>query len=183
MERTVCARMVRGPLARSAWGFEGELVRRGYALGSVRGHLRQLDDLSCWLERRGLVPDELTSEWVDLFLRERRAAGDVRWVSLRSMSLPLGICARPVSCQCRRRGPEPTSRRDPPNHDARGAECRRRRTSESRVRENRMHDSKWRREETRPVEPTRSRGPGASRRPYHSRRTRGHCKWRHSAFD
>jgi hypothetical protein len=29
-----------------------------------------------------------------------------------------------------------------------------------------MHGSRWRREETRPVGPTRPRDPGASRRPY-----------------
>ena len=35
----------------------------------------------------------------------------------------------------------------------------------SRVRENRTHGSKWRREETRPVGLTQPHGPGASRRP------------------
>jgi integrase/recombinase XerD len=109
MERMVCARVVRGPLARCAPGFEGELVRRGYAPGSVQGRLRQLDDLSRWLERRGLVPGELTSERVDLFLRERRAAGDVRWVSPRSMLLPLGyLCeAGVVPAPAERRAEDP----------------------------------------------------------------------------
>jgi site-specific recombinase XerD len=77
-------------LARYAPGFEQELGRRGYAANSVRGRLKQFDDLSRWLERRGLAPGELTSERVDLFLRERRAAGSASWVSPRSMSLPLG---------------------------------------------------------------------------------------------
>jgi integrase/recombinase XerD len=90
MERMVCARTVRGPLAGSAHGFEEELVRRGYAPGSVRGRLQQLDDLSRWLECQGLAPDELTPDREDLFLRERRADGNVKWVSPRSMLLPLG---------------------------------------------------------------------------------------------
>lgn len=90
MGRTAYAQAVQGPLARYAPGFERELGRRGYASSSVRGRLQQLDDLSRWLERRGLAPGELTSERVDLFLRERRAARNVSWVSPRSMSLPLG---------------------------------------------------------------------------------------------
>ncbi len=90
MGRTVCARTVRGPLARCAPGFEEELVRRGYAPGSVRGRLQQLHDLSRWLECRGLAAGELTSEGVDLFLRERRATGNMKWASPRSMLLPLG---------------------------------------------------------------------------------------------
>ncbi|MEX0972646.1 MAG: hypothetical protein WDZ46_05255 [Solirubrobacterales bacterium] len=55
----------------------------------MRGRLKQFDDLSRWLERRDLAPGELTPEQVDLFLRERRAAGNTSWASPRSMSLPL----------------------------------------------------------------------------------------------
>jgi site-specific recombinase XerD len=80
---------MRGPLARYAPGFEQELGRRGYAANSVRGRLKQFDDLSRWLERRDLTPGELTPEQVDLFLRERRVAGNTSWVSPRSERLPL----------------------------------------------------------------------------------------------
>lgn len=89
MGRTTCGQTMRGPLARYAPGFEQELGRRGYAENSVRGRLKQFDDLSRWLERRDLAPGELTPEQVDLFLRERRAAGNTSWASPRSMSLPL----------------------------------------------------------------------------------------------
>lgn len=90
MGRTAYAQAVQGPLARFAPGFERELGRRGYAPGSVRGRLRQFGDLSRWLERRGLAPGELTPERVEQFLRQRRAAHNVSWVSPRSMLLPLG---------------------------------------------------------------------------------------------
>lgn len=90
MGRTAYAQAVQGPLARYALGFDRELRQRGYSANSVQGRLRQLDDLSRWLERRDLAPGLLTPERVDLFLRERRAAGSASWVSPRSMSLPLG---------------------------------------------------------------------------------------------
>jgi site-specific recombinase XerD len=90
MGRTAYAQAVQGPLASCALGFEHELRRRGYSANSVQGRLRQFDDLSRWLERRDLAPGELTAERADLFLRERRAAGNASWISPRSMSLPLG---------------------------------------------------------------------------------------------
>ena len=90
MGQTAYAQAVQGPLVRYALGFERELERRSYSASSVKGRLRQFDDLSRWLAQRDLGPGELTSEWADLFLRERRAAGNATWVSQRSMSLPLG---------------------------------------------------------------------------------------------
>lgn len=89
MGRTAYAQAVQGSLAGYALGFEEELRRRGYSASSVQGRLRQFNDLSCWLERRSLAPGELTAERADLFLRERRAAGNASWISPRSMLLPL----------------------------------------------------------------------------------------------
>ena len=59
MGRTAYAQAVQGPLASYALGFEEELKWRGYAVGSVRGRLRQFDDLSRWLKRRDLAPGEV----------------------------------------------------------------------------------------------------------------------------
>jgi len=80
---------VRGPLAPYAPGFASELSARGYSPWSVMRRLWLLDHLSRWLERERLRAGELTPPWVEEFLRARRAAGYVTWVSPHSMVLPL----------------------------------------------------------------------------------------------
>jgi integrase/recombinase XerD len=78
-----------GPLAACAAGFESWLAARGYSPFTIGHRLWQLELVSRWLEREQLSPDELTSERVEEFLAERRAAGFSTWLSVKSMSLPL----------------------------------------------------------------------------------------------
>lgn len=78
-----------GPLASCAVGYGSWLAARGYSRWTISHRLWQLDLLSRWLEREGLRPDELTSEWVERFLDARRSAGYSTWVSARSVALPL----------------------------------------------------------------------------------------------
>jgi len=70
-------------------GFEVWLAARGYAPATVMHRRRLFDHLSRWLELEGLRADELTAERAEQFLRARRAAGYVTWVSMRSVVLPL----------------------------------------------------------------------------------------------
>ena len=103
MRRGVGVRSVSGPLAPYAAGFASWLRSRGYAPGTVRLRLLQLAHLSRWLEGEGLSAGELTPERVEEFVRARRAAGYVSWVSPRSALLPLrhlrevGVTPVPVS--------------------------------------------------------------------------------------
>jgi len=77
-----------GPLAPYAAGYGLWLAARGYSRWTIGHRLWQLDLLSRWLEREGLLPDELTPERVEAFLEARRAAGYSTWLSVRSTSLP-----------------------------------------------------------------------------------------------
>ncbi len=85
----VRVRTVSGPLTVFAPGFEVWLAARGYAPATVMHRRRLFDHLSRWLELEGLRADELTAERAEQFLRARRAAGYVTWVSMRSVVLPL----------------------------------------------------------------------------------------------
>ncbi len=78
-----------GPLAPFAAGYGSWLAARGYSRWTISHRLWQLDLLSRWLEREGLLPDELMSERVEGFLQARRAASCSTWLSVRSMALPL----------------------------------------------------------------------------------------------
>lgn len=89
MGRAVPVQAVSGPLAPYAPGFASELTARGYSPWAVRGRLWLLDHLSRWLAREQLGPGGLTPPRVEEFLRARRAAGYVTWVSPHSMVLPL----------------------------------------------------------------------------------------------
>lgn len=79
-----------GPLAPYAVGYGAWLAARGYSRWTVAHRLWQLDLLSRWIEREGLLPCELTRERVETFLAVRQAAGYSTWLSLRSTALPLG---------------------------------------------------------------------------------------------
>jgi hypothetical protein len=63
----------------------------------------QLDHLSRWLEREGLVPDELAPERAEQFLAARSGAGYVTWATTQSMTVPLAYLREVGSCR-RRRG-------------------------------------------------------------------------------
>ena len=80
---------VSGPLAPYGAGYVSWLEARGFSPGALGGRVWQLDHLSRWLEREGLVGAELTLGRVEEFLVARRSAGYVTWVSALSMRMPL----------------------------------------------------------------------------------------------
>jgi integrase/recombinase XerD len=78
-----------GPLAPYAAAFSSWLRLRSYSPSAAANRLWQLDQLSRWLERRGLTAGELTPGRAVEFASSRREAGLVSWVSPRSVELPL----------------------------------------------------------------------------------------------
>lgn len=81
---------VSGPLEVFASGFAAELARLGYRRVPVVFQLQLMAHASRWLQRVGLGADELTSEVVERFLAERRAAGYTNYVTARAMAPLLG---------------------------------------------------------------------------------------------
>lgn len=77
---------VSGPLEVFAAGFAAELARLGYRRTPMAFQLRLMAHASRWLEREGLEPGGLTSEVVERFLSERRAAGYTNYVTARAMA-------------------------------------------------------------------------------------------------
>ena len=63
---------------------------RAYSPSTVASRLSQLDQLSRWLEHKGLGARELTPARAAEFASSRREAGLVTWTSPRSAALPLG---------------------------------------------------------------------------------------------
>lgn len=78
------------------------LAARGYSPSAVMHRRWLFDHLNRWLVLEGLGADELTAERTERFLRARRVAGYVTWVSPRSVALPLeylrevGVVPSPV---------------------------------------------------------------------------------------
>ena len=66
--------VVSGPMASYAPGYGSWLAARGYSRWTVSHRLWQLDLLSRWLEREGLLPGQLLLERVEAFVAVRRAA-------------------------------------------------------------------------------------------------------------
>jgi integrase/recombinase XerD len=89
MGKRVWFPVVSGPLAPYAAGFESSLRSRSYSTSAVANRLCQLDQLSRWLERRGLTAGELTDARVAEFASSRRETGLVTWTSPQSVALPL----------------------------------------------------------------------------------------------
>ncbi|HEX5925336.1 MAG TPA: site-specific integrase, partial [Baekduia sp.] len=79
-----------GPLEVFASGFAAELARLGYRRVPVVFQLQLMAHASRWLGREGLGPDNLTSEVVERFLAERRAAGYTNYVTGRAVAPLLG---------------------------------------------------------------------------------------------
>jgi integrase/recombinase XerD len=82
---------VSGPLALSVHPFRLELMRRGFTPRSAQDSAYVLADLSRWLGRNGLAPDQLTAGRVEEFVQARRDAGHRRWLSGRSLRPMLGF--------------------------------------------------------------------------------------------
>ena len=103
MAREVWVPTPSGPLAPYAAGFAVWLRSRSYSPSSVASRLWQLDQLSRWLDGRGLGAGELTGERAAEFASSRLEAGLVSWTSPRSAELPLmylreiGVVASPAS--------------------------------------------------------------------------------------
>ena len=76
---------IEGPLAPHRDGLWARLRERGYTPLSARNLLRVLAHLSQWLRRQNLRPDLLTEHHIEDYLRHRREAGYVHWLSLRGL--------------------------------------------------------------------------------------------------
>lgn len=81
---------VSGPLEVFAAGFAAELARLGYRRVPVVFQLQLVAHASRWLQGEGLAAGELSSEVVERFLAERRAAGYTNYVTARAMAPLLG---------------------------------------------------------------------------------------------
>lgn len=81
---------VSGPLEVFASGFVGELARLGYRRTPATFQLQLMAHVSRWLQGEGLGAGELTSEVVERFLAERRAAGYTNYVTARALAPLLG---------------------------------------------------------------------------------------------
>jgi site-specific recombinase XerD len=67
--------VVVGPLAGNEDGLRRRLAEDGYALDTVREHVRLLSELSLWLGGHGLGAVDLSEAVVGRFVADRRAAG------------------------------------------------------------------------------------------------------------
>jgi site-specific recombinase XerD len=81
---------VSGPLEVFASGFVAELARLGYRRTPATFQLQLMAHVSRWLQRERLGAGELTSEVVERFLAERRAAGYTNYVTARALAPLLG---------------------------------------------------------------------------------------------
>jgi len=81
---------VSGSLEVFAEGFAVELARLGYRRTPATFQLQLMAHASRWLRAEGLGVDGLTSEIVERFLAERRAAGYTNYVTARAMAPLLG---------------------------------------------------------------------------------------------
>jgi site-specific recombinase XerD len=81
---------VSGPLEVFASGFAAELARLGYRRTPATFQLQLMAHASRWLHGGRLGAGELTSEVVERFLEERRAAGYTNYVTARALAPLLG---------------------------------------------------------------------------------------------
>lgn len=81
---------VEGPLAPHAERFRSELARLGYRQGSAEHQVRTMAQVSRWLDRVGLDVSELGAAGVEQFLAARRAAGQRRGLTERTLRPLLG---------------------------------------------------------------------------------------------
>lgn len=79
-----------GPLKSYAAEFARELVRQGYTVDGGEQHLRFIAHLNRWMLAAGLSVSDLSRPVMERFLAERRAAGYVRYQTMRAMKPLLG---------------------------------------------------------------------------------------------
>jgi hypothetical protein len=85
--------VVAGPLAGVEDGLRRRLTEDGYALDSVREHVRLLSDLSAWLGEHELGAAGLSDAVIRRFVADRRAAGSRTGRSVRALAPILGHLA------------------------------------------------------------------------------------------
>lgn len=81
---------VTGPLEPYVTGFRQELARQGYSPSTAGAHLYLMAHVSRWLATAQLGPADLSAAQVNLFLRDRRASGQVRRLTPRGLIPLLG---------------------------------------------------------------------------------------------
>ena len=82
--------LVPGPLEPYATGYRWELARQGYSPSTAEAHLHLMAHVSRWLATARLGPADLSAAQVNLFLRDRRASGQVRRLTPRGLIPLLG---------------------------------------------------------------------------------------------
>ena len=65
----------KNPVTVLSKGFEEDLLRQGYAPGTIWKHRKLLNDLSGWLQGQQIAMGDLSMAQVDRFMADRRAAG------------------------------------------------------------------------------------------------------------
>jgi integrase/recombinase XerD len=91
-----------GPLAAFADGYRADLVRLGFTANSVVTHVVLMGQLSRWMAQAGVRVDELAPARIDEFLDSRRAGGQRRVPTARTL-VPLLACLRRRGSSARRR--------------------------------------------------------------------------------
>ncbi len=99
-----------GPLAAHEDGLWSDLLRLGYTPLSARNLLRVAAHMSRWLHARHLSSSDLTTDSIDAYLRDRRAAGYTCWRTPRGLE--------PILRYLRSVGAVP--RPDPPRDEPQG---------------------------------------------------------------
>lgn len=74
-----------GPLVPFAEGYRQGLLRQGYTAGSVKAQLKLVGQMNRWLLEKGLTASELTPGRAEEFFAARRALGQRRVPTLRSL--------------------------------------------------------------------------------------------------
>jgi len=76
---------IEGPLAPYRDGLWARLRERGYTGLSARNLLRVAAHLSRWIQGQGLRPGHFDEAYIEDYLRQRREAGYVNWLSPRGL--------------------------------------------------------------------------------------------------
>ena len=76
---------VRGPLEPHVAGFAEELLRQGYTRSSAEQHVCFIAHLDRWMSAGGVGLDELSGPLIERYLAERRAAGYVKYRSVKAL--------------------------------------------------------------------------------------------------
>jgi len=84
---------ITGPLAPHLEDLWSDLLAQGYTSLSSANVARLMADLSRWLERKRLAPEQLDADQIEGFVRHRKRAGYTCWRSKRGLE-PVLVCLR-----------------------------------------------------------------------------------------